>query len=230
VSGPVPDLKVCGLTRRIDAELAEEVGAVYGGVILAPGTPRTVTPAAAGVIFAGSLLHAVGVFVDAPVPNILRAIEAAGLAVVQLHGDEPPELAGRLRAAGVRVWKAVRVRDRGDVGAALDRYAGSVDALLLDGWHPGARGGTGSRFDWEAVAPAARARPAGLSLVVAGGLTGANVSGAVRALRPDIVDVSSGVESAPGEKDPRALVEFAAALNACGPPPADPTPLPVPPG
>jgi phosphoribosylanthranilate isomerase len=229
VSGGGPALKICGLTRRIDAELAAEVGAVYGGVILAPGTPRTVTPAAAGVIFAGSLLHAVGVFVDAPVSRILRVVDDLRLAVVQLHGDEPPEAAGRLRAAGVGVWKAVRVRDRGDVESALARYAGAVDALLLDGWHPGARGGTGTRFGWESVAPAARVRPEGLSLVVAGGLTGANVSGAVRALWPDVVDVSSGVEAAPGLKDPRALRDFAAALTACGPPPDVPTPLPVPP-
>lgn len=206
--------KVCGLTRRADAELAVEAGAAYLGVVLAPGYRRSVTPRDAGVMLDGLPATPVGVFVDAEEETLLRAGEAARLGVLQLHGDEPPELAARLRGAGWRVWKAVRVRGGGDVTRAARAYAGAADALLLDGWSPAAHGGTGTCFAWAEVAAALAALPPGLALVAAGGLTPGNVAEASRLLRPAVVDVSSGVEAAPGRKDPALVRAFAAAVRA----------------
>lgn len=208
-----PAVKVCGLTRLEDARVADEAGAAYLGVILAPGYRRSVTADAAGVMFRRLLARPVGVFVDADGDSLLAAAESAGLYAVQLHGDEPPELADRVRSAGYRAWKAVRVRHADDVAAALGRYAGAVDALLLDGYDPAAAGGTGTRFDWAAVAGVLRARPDAPPIVAAGGLRPENVAQAVRTLRPDAVDVSSGVESAPGIKDPAAVRAFVRAVR-----------------
>jgi phosphoribosylanthranilate isomerase len=209
-----PAVKVCGLTRREDAEAAVEAGAAYLGAILAPGYRRTVTASTAGVIFRSLQARRVGVFVDADEETLLAAAAEAGLHVVQLHGDEAPALADRVRAAGYEVWKAVRVRDADDVSAALDRYTGAVDALLLDGYDPAAAGGTGTRFDWASVAARLDGRRDGIRLVAAGGLRPENVAEAARTLRPDAVDVSSGVESAPGIKDPAAVRSFIRAVRA----------------
>lgn len=208
-----PAVKVCGLTRREDAVTADEAGAAYLGAILAPGYRRSVTPGAAGVIFRSLQARRVGVFVDADGDLLLSAAAEAGLHVVQLHGDEPPELADRVRRAGYEAWKAVRVRGMDDVREAARRYAGSVDALLLDGYDPSAAGGTGTRFDWLQIA-ALRSELHGMRLVAAGGLRPDNVAEAARILRPDAVDVSSGVESAPGIKDPAAVQAFIRAVRA----------------
>ena len=209
-----PAVKVCGLTRREDALAADEAGAAYLGAILAPGYRRSVTAGAAGVMFRSLQARRVGVFVDADEDLLLSAAVEAGLHVVQLHGDEPPEVADRVRRSGYQAWKAVRVRGPDDVSAALGRYAGSVDALLLDGYDPSAAGGTGTRFDWLQIAALLRELPEGMRLVAAGGLRPENVAEAVRTLRPDAVDVSSGVESAPGIKDPAAVRDFIRAVRA----------------
>lgn len=213
-----PEVKICGLTRRADAEAAVEAGAAYLGVVLAPGGRRTVTPRAAGVMLDALAATRVGVFVDAERDALLRAGERAGLRVLQLHGDEPPELAAALREAGYGVWKAVRVRGAADVAAAAERYAGTVDALLLDGYSPAAHGGTGTRFPWAEVGARLDALPPGTALVAAGGLDAGNVGEAARLLRPSAVDVSSGVETAPGIKDPAAIRDFAAAVRALAAP------------
>jgi phosphoribosylanthranilate isomerase len=215
----VPDVKVCGLMRHADAAVAVEAGAAYLGVILAPGFRRSVTPDDARVILGGLQARRVGVFVDAAEEDLAAAARMAGVDVLQLHGDESPELAARLRAAGWEVWKAVRARGADDFSAAVRRYAGAADALLLDGYDPSSHGGTGTRFPWEAVAARLHELPAGMRLVAAGGLGPANVAEAVRVLRPHAVDVSSGVESAPGVKDARAVRDFVrAARSPSGPP------------
>ncbi len=211
-----PAVKVCGLTRHGDAALAVEAGARFLGTILAPGGKRTVTPEAAAAIFGSLPATRVGVFVDAPAGELRMAAERAGLHVLQLHGDEPPELAAALRAEGFTVWKAVRPRDAEEFAAAVERYAGSVDALLLDGWSPLAPGGTGARFPWREVAERLALLPEGVGLVAAGGLRPENVAEAASLLRPDVVDVSSGVEAAPGVKDPEAVRAFVAAVRGLG--------------
>lgn len=211
-----PEVKVCGLTRHGDAAVAVEAGARYLGAILAPGGRRTVTPRAAAVIFGNLPAKRVGVFVNATADELRRAAQAARLDVLQLHGDEPPELASTLRGEGFTVWKAVRPRDGDEFAAAAVHYAGAVDALLLDGWSADARGGTGTAFSWREIAARLGDLPPDVALVAAGGLRPENVAEAAEILRPSVVDVSSGVESAPGVKDDAAVRAFVAAVMGLG--------------
>jgi phosphoribosylanthranilate isomerase len=209
----LPEVKICGLMRREDAEVAVAAGASYLGFILAPGGKRTVSPEVARGVGDGLDARRVGVFVSASTDDVRRAAEAAGLDVLQLHGAETPEEAAALRDAGWTVWKAVRPRDGGEFAEAARTWGGAVDALLLDGWSPDAPGGTGARFPWDEVAAVRDALAAGTRLVAAGGLRPDNVAQAVRILRPDVVDVSSGVETHPGIKDHRAIRDFVAAAR-----------------
>lgn len=209
-----PQVKVCGITRRPDAEAAAGAGAAYLGVILAPGGKRTVAAEAVPGLLDGLPARRVGVFVDASADEIRSAARTARLDVLQLHGEEPPELLRELRASGQwTLWKAVRPRGAAEFVAAVERYAEAADALLLDGWSPAAHGGTGARFPWEEVARHRNLLPSGVSLVVAGGLRAENVARAVELLRPDVLDVSSGVEDAPGIKNPAAVHGFLAAVR-----------------
>lgn len=211
-----PAVKVCGLTRAEDARIAAGAGARFLGVILAPGGKRTVTPEAAAVIFDGVPARRAGVFVNATAGELRHAAAVARLDVLQLHGDEPPELASALRGEGFTVWKAVRPRDGDEFAEAVVRYSGSVDALLLDGYSADARGGTGTSFPWREVAGRLSIVPPELALVAAGGLRAENVAEAASILRPWVVDVSSGVESAPGVKDAEAVRAFIAAVRGLG--------------
>lgn len=192
--------------------MAADAGAAWGGVILAPGRGRTQTLDGAAAIFEGAPLRRVGVFVDAAVDEVVEAVGVLSLDAAQLHGDETVATAERIRAAaGCEVWKALRVRTPADAASGALLWHGVADALLLDGWSPDAHGGAGVRFDWPGVAAAGM--PAGMRLVVAGGLTPENVAGAIAMLRPSIVDVSSGVESAPGRKSPGKVHAFVAAVR-----------------
>jgi phosphoribosylanthranilate isomerase len=210
-----PRVKVCGLTRAQDAVMAEAAGAHYLGVILAPGRARSVTLDAARRILGETARAGVGVFVDADADVLRAAADAARLDVLQLHGDEPPALCATLRDAGYTVWKALRPRTADEFRKGAARYAGVVDALLVDGWSAASHGGTGTRFPWDAVAEVRAADPAtGPPLVAAGGLRPENVAEAVRILSPFAVDVSSGVERAPGIKDSARVTAFVAAVRA----------------
>jgi phosphoribosylanthranilate isomerase len=208
-----PAVKVCGLTRHEDAAAAAGAGARYLGVILAPGGRRTVAPGDGAVIFGNLDVQRVGVFVNAPADALRRAAEAARLDVLQLHGDEPPELAAALRGEGFTVWKALRPRSGDELAAGLVLYGGAVDAILLDGWSAEARGGTGTAFPWREVAERLAELPPETMLVAAGGLRPENVAEAASILRPQVVDVSSGVERAPGVKDHAAVRAFVAAVR-----------------
>jgi phosphoribosylanthranilate isomerase len=209
-----PQVKVCGLTRPEDARAAAGMGAAYLGAIFVPGGKRTVTAEAARVIFDGADARRVGVFVDAGLAELEAAARTAGLHVLQLHGDETPELAAELRARGWTVWKALRPRTGGEFAAEAPRWAGSVDALLLDGFSTAARGGTGASFPWAEVAARRAALPPGVALVAAGGLRPDNVAHAAGILHPDVVDVSSGVECAPGIKDADEIRRFIEAARS----------------
>lgn len=209
-----PEIKICGLTRRRDAELAASSGARYGGAILAPGRKRSITAEAAADLFLDLPLRRVGVFVDAGVDATRRAAGIAGLHVLQLHGTETPADARELREGGSWVvWKAVNLRDPDDLARAVDAYGAEVDGLLVDGWSPDAPGGTGTSFDWDALASRRAGVPDTLPLIVAGGLNPGNVGRAVALLRPAVVDVSSGVELSPGVKDAAAIPAFIAAAR-----------------
>ncbi|MBA4159136.1 MAG: phosphoribosylanthranilate isomerase [Gemmatimonadetes bacterium] len=201
-----PHLKICGLARREDAVIAADAGASYLGAIFAAESPRAVTAAQAGRMLAGLAPRRVGVFVNSSTRDLVDTAATAGLHVLQLHGEESPAQLRELRGCGEwALWKAVRVREPADFAAAIDRFAPWVDGLLLDTWSPSARGGTGSVFPWEEVAVHRDRLPAAVALIAAGGLRADNLARAVALLRPATVDISSGVESAPGIKDPAAI-------------------------
>ncbi|NJD09925.1 MAG: phosphoribosylanthranilate isomerase [Gemmatimonadetes bacterium] len=208
-------VKICGLGSPADAAAARAAGADYVGVVLVPGRLRTRTVSEAAAIFAaaGAALR-VGVFADTPVDDVLAASSALRLAAVQLHGSEAVSALVRLRAGGApELWKAVPAQaDLGATVAALDRYAAVADAIVLDG----ADGGRGVRFDWTAFRGVRDRLPRAVRLVVAGGLAPDNVAAAVAALGPDVVDVSSGVESAPGAKSGALMRTFVAAVRGGG--------------
>lgn len=202
-------VKICGLSGRREALHARDAGASYLGVVLVPESPRGITAEAARAVVKEALIPVVAVLVNPSVTEASRAAEIAGASVIQLHGEEPPETVARIRTEGPwKVWKALRVRDAGDVESGLRRYGEIVDGILLDGWHPERRGGAGVPFSWEEVEEIRGRFPREILFVAAGGLEPGNVAEAVRRLRPDVVDVSSGVESRPGVKDPAAVEAF----------------------
>jgi phosphoribosylanthranilate isomerase len=206
------DVKICGLCRPEDAALATKAGATYLGMILSPRGPRALDLAAAErVARERGQARLVGVFVDEPVATMVRAVERLALDVVQLHGDEAPDAVSVLRTrTAARIWKALRVHDRRTALRAIAHYAERVDGVLLDGHAGASYGGSGATFDWDLLRDVRSVLPAGVQLIVAGGLTPGNVAAAVAALHPDIVDVSSGVEVRVREKSPDRVHAFIA--------------------
>ncbi len=193
--------KICGLTRSADARAAAEAGATHGGLVFAAGSPRLIAATEAGVVKSGVPLEWVGVFASQPAETVAGLARTLALAAVQLHGNEDPREVTRVRALvpdGCEVWKAVRVRER-----IPPRDETGADRVLLDGWAPGSPGGSGTRFDWSLL----ERHPERRSVVLAGGLDAGNVEQAAR-LGSWALDLSSGVESLPGHKDPARLRDF----------------------
>jgi phosphoribosylanthranilate isomerase len=202
-------VKICGITNLPDAAAAAEAGADALGFVFYDRSPRRVSiETAAGIIRQVPLsVVKVGVFVDAPEDVVFSAIRECGLNVLQFHGDETPEYCLQF---GLMSMKAFRIRD----AASLEKLAGyPTDAWLLDAYAPDKPGGTGEQFNWDlAIEAQRRGRP----IFLAGGLTPDNVAEAVRRVRPYAVDVSSGVEAAPGRKDHAKVKEFIRAAKAAG--------------
>jgi phosphoribosylanthranilate isomerase len=191
--------KVCGMTRAADAVHAVQHGATAVGFVFWPESPRYVAPARAAEIIRELPpgIAAVGVFVNETSEEIRRIAALTGITAVQLHGDEPPAFAAALL---LPVWRAMPLAR---AGAELSGWP-ETTTILLDAHDPVRRGGTGRRIDWSgAAAVAARRR-----VVLAGGLTPENVADAIAVVRPFGVDVSSGVETAPGVKDPDKVARF----------------------
>ena len=203
-------VKICGITRPQDADLAARLGAAWVGFIFWPRSPRFVEPETAAAILAGLPPHVtgVGVFVDQPVDEVNAIADEVGLGAVQLHGQESTAVCRQCRR---RVIKAVRLSGGG--GADDPDSVWSRATLLADAFDPVRMGGTGQQVDWSRAARIARRRP----LVLSGGLRAENVADAVREVAPYALDVSSGVESRPGVKDPDRLRAFFAALAAAEP-------------
>ena len=199
-------VKVCGLRSREAIAVAHRAGASLGGLIFAENSARFVDDALAADLAAASPLPLVGVFVDASVERVAERASTLRLHAVQLHGDEPPAFIRSLRPllpTGCEVWKAVRVRD------AIPRVEDTgADRVLLDAYVAGLPGGTGRTFDWTLLANNSQKD----RLIIAGGIDPANVSLAHR-LGAGMLDVSSGVESTPGVKDPDKLRTLFAALR-----------------
>jgi phosphoribosylanthranilate isomerase len=195
------NVKICGLTNRADAEAAVAAGADWLGFIFAPASPRCLTVAAVAEIarHLPAQVVKVGVFVNPPEELVRQAIRECGLGWLQFHGEEPPEFCTRF---GARSLKAFRVRDAQFLRVLPDY---PTDAWLLDTYAEQQSGGTGQTFNWDL---AVAAKQFGKPIVLAGGLTPANVAEAVRQVRPYAVDVSSGVELSPGRKDHAKIAAF----------------------
>jgi phosphoribosylanthranilate isomerase len=198
-------IKFCGITRMEDAREAVRLGAWAIGLNHWSESPRRCDPAIAAEIGAElrRKVAVVGVFVNASLEEIAGAVENEGLAMVQLHGDEGPSFCAEVaRRTGAKVIKALRIRSTAEIKAA-EMFR--TDYHLLDAHRPGAPGGTGASFDWELV----RGHAPPIPVILAGGLTPANVAEAIEVARPFAVDVASGIESSPGIKDHALMAEFA---------------------
>jgi phosphoribosylanthranilate isomerase len=199
-------IKICGITSVEDALAAFEADADMLGFMLSEQSPRHITIEKAREI-ARQLPPAtlrVGVFVNAKVEQVMFSLRICDFGGLQFHGDEPPAYC---RQFGVKTIKAFRVRDAESL-RAMPGY--DTDYFLLDSYVSGRPGGTGETFNWNL---AVEAKKLGKPVILAGGLTPQNVAEAVRVVRPFGVDVSSGVESAPGKKDREKIRDFVAAVR-----------------
>lgn len=194
-------IKICGITRSEDARAAVDAGAHALGFVFYRPSPRYIEPPAARDIISRlpPFASRVGLFVDPERSFVTAVLEAVPLDIIQFHGNEDPEFCGSF---GKPYIKAVSMKPGIDLHQACRRYAGA-SALLLDSHSDTVPGGTGMSFDWSIIPPGL-SRP----VILAGGLTAANVRRAIEVCRPYAVDVSSGVELDKGIKDKGAMTEF----------------------
>jgi phosphoribosylanthranilate isomerase len=199
-------VKICGITCVADGLAAAEAGADMIGLMFAEKSPRHISLKVAAEIASAvpPFVMKVGVFVNPTEELVMRAISECGLSLLQFHGDETPEFCTQF---GLMCMKAFRIRDAESL-KELPKF--QTDAYLLDAYSPEARGGTGEKFNWDL---AIEAQKFGKPIFLAGGLTPENVADAVRKVNPFGVDVSSGVESAPGKKDTAKVRTFIAAVR-----------------
>ena len=196
-------IKVCGITRVADALAAADAGADAIGLVFYAASPRAVSLAQAQEIVQHlpAFVSVVGLFVN-PEPSAVAAVlEQVPLDLLQFHGDEPAAFCEQF---GRPYLKALRVKPETDLPAMIQQY-GSARGILLDAWHEGLFGGTGRTFDWDLLKPL----KGHTRIILAGGLAPANVAQACRTARPWAVDVSSGVETAPGQKSAELIAHFA---------------------
>ena len=225
-------IKICGITNPDDALAAINAGADALGFNFYAKSPRYISPPDCAKIQSTisnlkSPITAVGIFVNSPATFIADVLDACSLDLAQLSGDEPPEVLTWLWG---RAYKAIRPRSMEEAEYDACRYtplANGQPALLVDASHPRLYGGTGQMADWSV----ARGLTSEYSVLLAGGLTPENVADAVQAVNPWGVDVASGVESSPGRKDHRKMIDFARAARGAmtkltEESPCLPTPLP----
>jgi len=209
-------IKICGVTLPDDAARIASGGADFVGLNFWPRSKRYLAPdrapLIASVIRSTGAAKIVGVFVDPEIDEIQSIAATVDLDIIQLHGDEHPDLVKRISLAVFRpVWKAIAISSQRDLDAL---GAWPAEALLLDAPTPG-RGGAGATFDWR-LAREARARYPKINFILAGGLTPDNVGAAIQTVQPWAVDVASGVEVAAGVKDPAKLEAFFGAARQAG--------------
>jgi phosphoribosylanthranilate isomerase len=219
MSAPSPIwVKICGNTSLEDARLAAEANADAVGFVFAP-SPRRVTAAEVAEITPDlpSQLEKIGVFVEADFDEICATVDACGLTGVQLYCDAGADLAKRLRECfgkKLRILRALHYGPEAAEQAAAIAAEPDVDGILVDSRTAVAAGGTGIRFDWVSARTSVFANGGAIKLIAAGGLTPGNVAEAIVTLRPWGVDVASGVEAAPGRKDPEKVRSFVAHARA----------------
>ncbi|HET8807275.1 MAG TPA: phosphoribosylanthranilate isomerase [Methylophaga sp.] len=193
-------VKICGITRRQDAEFAIEMGADALGLVFYAASPRAVTIAQAAEICRRlpPFVSLVGLFVNANADEVNAALEQLPLDLLQFHGDESPQYCEQFAKP---YMKAVRMQRSEDLQIAAENYH-YANALLLDSFQAGVPGGTGQTFDWSMITPINK------PLILAGGLSSENVATAIKQIRPYGVDVSGGVESAKGIKSNEKIRAF----------------------
>lgn len=214
-------IKICGITTPEDGLLVADAGADAVGLNFYEPSPRYVSVERAMEIaeVLPETIVKVGLFVNSPVEQIVQTVERVPIDAVQLHGDEPPEFLGELRAEGVvRLIRAFRLGPDGlppvlDYLEMCRRLEASPDMVILDAYRSGEYGGTGETSDWDAAARFSRFedRPC---LLLAGGLIPENVAQAIREVKPEGVDTASGVETLPGRKDPELVRQFVSRAKA----------------
>jgi phosphoribosylanthranilate isomerase len=213
----MPEIKFCGLTRAEDVAEAAELGADFVGVIFAGGPRHQTTRTAQTILFERPRPPRRVIVVADQTP-----IEIAGLAlamradVVQLHADPSPERIEQVkREVSADVWSVMRIAGS-ELPRNFDAVAGIADGIVLDAKAPGGLGGSGIRLPWHELGDTLRGRRKGLRIILAGGLTPENVTEAISLIEPDVVDVSSGVEAAPGIKDHKRMRAFRDAVREAG--------------
>ncbi len=199
-------VKICGLRRAADAELAVRHGAAFLGAVFAESPRRVSLAEARELAAAAGEVPLLGVFTDTTADEILRLCEGAGLAGAQLHGDYSESTRARFRGEGLLVWSVARLSQASDI-EALSALAVEAEAVMVEPRVAGVEGGSGTPLPAD-LARSARARIEIGKLVLAGGLTPETVAAAIALVQPDIVDVSSGVEGERGRKDPLRLIRF----------------------
>ena len=205
-------IKICGITTPAAMQTAIDAGATHVGLVNFAPSPRHIEPAAASELraMARGRAKVVLLLVNASIEETSTMIEAIKPDVIQFHGNETPEWTALVRQQlGLEVWKALGVKDAPTLEKSR-RYEGKVDRLLFDAPAQALPGGTGTRFDWSLLTRFDHRIAWGL----AGGLTAENVADAIRQTGTDLVDTSSGVESAPGVKDPDKIIAFCEAVRA----------------
>lgn len=198
-------VKICGVRSAEVAEAASAAGADAIGLVFYAKSSRAVTAAEAAAVVRGTpaLVTTVGLFVNATADEVSRTLDRCPLDCLQFHGGES---AAFCQQFGRPYIKVISMRPEVDIPAELGEHS-NARAILFDAWRPDAPGGTGDTFSWERLPTLER------PWILAGGLTADNVGAAIAQLAPPAVDVSGGVESAPGKKDPRRMREFVHAVR-----------------
>lgn len=193
-------VKICGITRRQDADFAADSGVDAIGLVFYPPSPRAISIAQAQNITVGlaPFVTTVALFVDPEQAEVSSCLDAVSIDIIQFHGDETPEFCSQF---GKPYIKAIRMRPGTDLAQLAERYA-SASALLLDTYQPGIPGGTGTSFDWSLISQIDK------PIILAGGLQSENVAEAIKLVRPFAVDVSGGVEREKGIKSQDKISAF----------------------
>jgi phosphoribosylanthranilate isomerase len=204
-------VKICGLTNLTDAQVAVEAGADFLGFILYANSPRYIPPSQVGELLAAlqlpSHVHSVGVFVNSPIEEVIAILDQTGLNLAQLHGDEPESAIAALKGRGYKALRPTDATAAQQANVFIPYPKPPAPQLMLDAYHPSAFGGTGHQADWSLASAVVQTTP---RLLLAGGLTAANVQSAIATVAPWGVDVASGVEASKGRKDHEQVRAFIA--------------------
>ncbi len=205
--------KICGLTQIDDVQAAVSAGVDAIGLVFYPPSPRAVSAEYAKILLQSipAYVQVVGLFVNASLNEIQQVLRQVSLDILQFHGDETPEQCQNIAQITQRRWyKAIQMQPDIDILAMIDAYQkAGASAILLDAWHPELKGGTGHAFDWSEFPKL------NIPLILAGGLNPNNIQDAILATQPYAVDVSGGVESSKGIKDPKLIQQFMQGVQ-CG--------------